>query len=169
MRRLHRPGVIAQAVKLTSILSVLASLGVAVDTLPAYGTSRKIECPFSYLHPEGKDRREMRLYADGKAYCHVCLCQYDSVSMAAQAWDCGQLVAAQRLLAGQEVVPAQEYARSMYAVRAAAVAALAVWADANEVDRLSETYHKCLKLADVISAPEHVGPWLAACKRALTK
>ena len=169
MRRLHKPGVIGQANERVSIISVLASLGVLVEAPPHPGTNIRIDCPFAYLHPEGKDRREMRLYSDGKAYCHICLVQYDSVSMAAQAWDCGQLVAAQRLLSGQAVETSHQVQRSLYVTRASAVAALAEWADAHEMDRFSERYRRCLTAADAITAPEQVGTWLAACKRALSR
>jgi hypothetical protein len=169
MRRLHRPGVIGQANERVPITSVLASLGVLVAEPPPSGVSIKIECPFSFLHPPGKDRREMRLYSDGKAYCHICVTQYDSVSMAAQAWGCSQLVAAQRLLAGQEVATERRVSKSMYASRAAAVAALGEWADANGVDRFSATYARCLTVADAISTEEQVGSWLRACKRVLTR
>jgi hypothetical protein len=168
MRRLHRPGVIGQANERVPLIAVLASLGILVEMSPLPGTNIRIDCPFSYLHPEGKDRREMRLYSDGKAYCHVCVTQYDSVSMAAQAWDCSQLTAAQRLLAGQAVESSHQGNRSLYATRACAVAALAEWADAHEVDRFSEMYGRCLTAADAISIPEQVAPWLAACKRALS-
>lgn len=142
-------------------------LSVYVDALPPSGVSRKIECPFSFLHPEGKDPREMRLYSDGKAYCHVCLKQYDSVAMAAQGWGCSNLEAAHRLLDGQDVNTETVVKRSMYATRASAVSALAEWADTHGVDRFSGTYRRCLTVADAISSEDQVRDWLNACKRVL--
>jgi hypothetical protein len=167
VRRLHRPGDIGRAVASVPIIDVLASLGVIVEAAPLPGTTQKIWCPFSDLHPDGGRQREMRLYSDGKAHCHICVKQYDSVSMAAQAWGVSQRIAAQRLLEGQEVITERQAVRSLYVVRAGAVAALGVWADRVGIDRFGLEYRRCLALADHIQEPGHVKLWLAASKQFL--
>jgi hypothetical protein len=49
-----------------------------------------------------------------------------------------------------------------------AVAALAIWADAHQVDRFSREYVKCLMLADRIVFPEHIETWLEFSKNLLS-
>lgn len=170
MRRLRYGGVIQQAIKAVPITEILRSMGVDAPGLPPFGSSVKIYCPNGIYHPDGGAEKEVRLYPDGKMYCHICVEQHDSVSLAAQAWGCRPLVAARQLLEGREVAEASVVvADRSYELRAGAVAALGVWADARGVDRFSEAYRRCTVAADGICEPEDVDRWLAACKVALTR
>lgn len=175
MKRLHRGGVVARAVRLVSVVDVLAQLGVDAPGLPPSGSSYKIYCPFGDNHSDRGAEKEMRVYSDGRAYCHKCQRQYDSVSLAAQAWGVAPGIAARQLLVTAGFSAASEDAEfehreevSPEQLRTGAVAALAAFADLRGVDRFSEVYRRCLHAADKIMSPEHVDQWLAASKRLLT-
>ena len=168
MKRLHRVNSISRACAQTPMHVVLAMAGVEVAGPPPPGTSLKIWCVNSHLHPDGGREREMRLYSDNKAYCHICRKQYDPVSLAAQVWDCSQKVAALRLLVGSTDSDEQSAPQYVFQLRAGAVAALGVWADAHEIDRLGPEYQSCLNVASRITDSSHVIKWLEVCKKVLS-
>lgn len=167
MRRLRRGGLIQQANKAVPITEVLRSMGADAPGIPPDGSSVKVYCPYGHFHPDGGAEKEARLYSDGKLYCYVCNEQHDSVSLAAKEWGCRPLVAARLLLAGRVVAEEVIYADRSFELRAGAVAALGVWADACGVDRFSESYAQCLQVADRICEPGHVDQWLQVCKTML--
>lgn len=167
MKRLHRGGIIQQANTAVPIFEILRTMGVDAPTLPPFGTSVKIYCPNGIYHPDRGAEKEARLYADGKMYCHICDEQHDSVSLAAQLWGCRPLSAARQLLEGRVISEDVALADQSYELRAGAVLALGVWADANDVDRFTEAYRQCLKDADGIHLPEDVDRWLGSAKDAL--
>lgn len=170
MRRLRRGGVIEQAKAAVSLIDVLSGMGVEVSGFPPPGTSIKIWCPFSHLHPDGGREREMRLYGDDrvKVFCHICQQQFDVVSLSASLWDCSQPEAARRLLGGRSVVLEAVGGRTAHDLQVSAVAALGLWADAREVDRFGEQYRTVLATADRILDQSHVDVWLSAAKSALS-
>lgn len=176
MRRLHRGGVVERAVRLVPVGAVLTQLGIIFPGTPPAGSSYKIYCPFGDYHPDRGAEKEMRIYSDGRAYCHLCRRQYDSVALAAQAWGMTYPEAAQKLLvdAGFSAAPSDsEEERALKEttpeqLQTGALAALAVFADARGIDRFDEPYRRCLRAADAITKPEHVEQWLAACKKLLS-
>jgi len=176
MKRLHHGGVVDRAVRLIPVGDVLTKLGVQFPGTPPAGSSYKVYCPFGELHPDRGAEKEMRLYADGRAFCHICRRQYDSVSLFAQFAGVSPVIAARQLLvdAGYSSRDDDQGIRIVEEIppeklRVGALAALAVWADARGIDRLTdERYLRCVEVADVITKEEHVQQWLDACKRRLS-
>lgn len=169
MRRLRYGGVIQQANKAVSIVEILKSMGIDAPGIPPFGTSVKVYCPYGIYHPDRGAEKEARLFSDGKLYCYVCDEQHDTVSLAAQAWGCRPMVAARQLLEGREVTLDPVMRDRSWELRAGALAALAVWADAREVDRFSESYLRCTTAVDGVRDPQDVDRWLRACKTALAR
>jgi hypothetical protein len=151
---------------------VLTWLNVQNPGTPGEGVSVKVMCPFSETHPPDRSgEKDMRIYSDGKAFCHMCATQYDSVGLAAQAWGLTRVEAARAVLsrAGLDVSSEEDWESQLSApspeqMRTSAVAALGVWADAQQVDRFDPRYSACLEAADQIQSAEHVDMWLDACK-----
>lgn len=172
VHRLRRGGFVSRAARLVSVSDVLGWLNIASPGTPPEGVSLKVFCPFSETHPPDRSgEKDMRIYADGKAYCHMCATQYDSVAMAAQAWGLSRPEAARAVLAraGLDVSGEEDWEAALAKprpeqLRTGAVAALGVWADRAGVSRFTEHYVRCLELADQITEPEHVDQWLSACK-----
>lgn len=177
MRRLRRGSFVDRAARLVPITAVLDRLGIQNPGTPEGGVSVKVHCPFQETHPPDRSgEKDMRIYSDGKAFCHLCAEGWDSVGLAARVWDLSRPLAARQLLAMQgldvsedddldellrQATPAQ--------LRTGAVAAMGVWADGHGVDRFSEAYIRVLGLADQISKPEHVDQWLRASKEFLER
>lgn len=175
MRRLRRGSPTQRAARLVPVSDVLTWLGIATPGTPGPGVSVKVFCPFSETHPPDRaGEKDMRIFSDGKAFCHMCATQYDSVALAAQAWGLTRAEAAQAVLArsGMDVSEDDDLASLVArvtpeALRIGAVAALGVWADRTGVDRFGAEYARCLELADQIREPDHVEQWLTACKQHL--
>ena len=164
-----------RAVRLIPVGDVLTKLGVQFPGTPPAGSSYKAYCPFGDLHPDRGAEKEMRLYADGRAFCHVCRRQYDSVSMFAQKMDVSPIIAARQLLvdAGYSSHEEDQGLRVVEdtppeKLQMGALAALAIWADAHGVDRFSEDYLRVVDTASFIIEEEHVRRWVAAAKRRLS-
>lgn len=172
VHRLRRGGFVQRAARLVSVSDVLGWLNIDSPGTPGVGVSLKVFCPFSETHPPDRSgEKDMRIYSDGKAFCHMCATQYDSVAMAAQAWGLTRPEAARAILsrAGLDVANNEELESQLAkprpeALRTGSVAALGYWADTRGVNRFSEDYARCLVLADQIMEPEHVDQWLQACK-----
>lgn len=170
VRRLRRGGPVSRANRLVSISDVLGWLGIAAPEVPV--TSVKVMCPFVETHPADRQgEKDMRLYVDGHAFCHVCQEQYTTVKLISQAWDLSPIDAARAALAragldltGNEDLESLLTAPSPERLRTGAVAALGWWADQHDIDRFGSEYARCLQLADQIKEPEHVDLWLIACK-----
>jgi hypothetical protein len=170
MKRLHKGGVIARARNEVSITVVLAELGVWVEGLPSGDSNIRVHCPFGEIsHSDGGLKKELRVYADNKAYCHSCEKQYDSVSLMMEAWDLPAGVAARQLLAraGLSQSDLDLPIAQQKVNRPAMLAALAVWADSNKIDRFAESYAVCLENADKVKMPEDVASWLKEAKEYL--
>lgn len=175
MKRLHHGTVVDRAVRLIPVGDVLLKLGVQFPGTPPAGSSYKVYCPFGELHPDRGAEKEMRLYADGRAFCHICRRQYDSVSLFAQAVGVSPVIAARQLLvdAGYSSKDDDQGIRVVEDIppeklQARALAALAVWADAHEIDRFSDAYLRVSDTADHITEQDHVRRWLDAAKRRLS-
>lgn len=175
MKRLHHGGVVQRAIRLIPVGVVLDQLGISYPGTPPAGSSYKVYCPFGDYHPDRGAEKEMRLYSDGKAYCHICQRQYDSVALASQAWGMAYPEAAKALLVAGGFSAAPEDSEeerilketSPEELRTGAVAALGVFADARDIDRFGDRYARCMEAADAITRPEHVEKWLARCKEFL--
>lgn len=175
MRRLHRGGLVDRAVRLVPVGDVLMKLGIQFPGTPPAGSSFKIYCPFGDYHPDRGKEKEMRIYSDGRVYCHICRRQYDSVSLFASVAQVSPMIAARQLLvdagySSSEDDPGIRIVEETppEKLQSGALAALGVWADAREIDRLSERYLRCVQTADQILDPEHVQAWLSACKQHLS-
>lgn len=172
VHRLRRGGFVSRAARLVSVSDVLGWLGISSPGTPGVGVSLKVFCPFSETHPPDRaGEKDMRIYSDGRGFCHMCSTQYDSVAMAAQAWGLTRPEAARAILsrAGLDVSGEEELDEALSRprpehLRMGAVAALGHWADFRGVSRFDASYARCLTLADQIIEPEHVGQWLTACK-----
>lgn len=171
VKSLRRGSFAQRAARMVPISDVLTWLGVANPGTPPDGVSVKVFCPFSETHPPDRaGEKDMRMYGDGKAYCHICAQQYDSVSLAQQAWALSRMEAARAVLAhaGLDVGDDENLSLlrqvSPEARRSGAIAALGTWADHRGVDRFGAPYARCLSLADHIQQEEHVEQWLSACK-----
>jgi hypothetical protein len=175
VKRLRRGSFVSRAVRLVPIVVVLDYIGIQNPGTPEGGISVKVHCPFQETHPPDRSgEKDMRLYSDGKAFCHLCAEGWDSVQLAARLWELTLPEAARRLLAMRGLDVSEEDEAFVQAVtpeqlRASAVAALGVWADANDVSRFTENYVRCLRLADQIQKSEHVDAWLRASKDFLTR
>lgn len=177
VRRLRRGGFVSRAARLVPISDVLNWIGIAAPGTPPEGVSVKVFCPFSETHPPDRaGEKDMRIYSDGKGYCHLCAEGWDSVGLAARVWELSRPEAARAILAhaGLDVSGDEDWEAVLAKprpeqLRTGAVAALGVWADAHEVSRFSEHYVRCLQLADQITEPEHVDQWLSACKSYLER
>jgi hypothetical protein len=169
VQQLRRGRITDRAARLVPVCVVLDMLNIPNPGTPPEGVSVKVACPFQELHPQDRSgEKDMRIYGDGKAYCHMCAEGWDSVALAAKLWEVTRVQAARQLLAAQglEVTAEDEVVATVTPaqLRSASVAALGIWADANGVDRFSERYVRCLGLADQIQTAEHVDAWLSACK-----
>lgn len=71
MRRLRYRSIVDEADSRVSILSVLQWLGVSIEAPPEPGSNIRLLCPFEELNHSGnlRDRRQMRVYSDNRAYC----------------------------------------------------------------------------------------------------
>lgn len=172
MKRLRRGSFVARAARMVPITVVLDHLGIQNPGTPEGGVSVKVHCPFQETHPPDRSgEKDMRIYSDGKAWCHLCTEGWDSVGLAARIWDLSRPLAARQLLAMQGIdVSGDEDVESLLReatpaqLRTSAVAALGVWADARGVDRFDPAYARCLEMADQITEPHHVDLWIAAAK-----
>lgn len=176
MKRLRRGTMVQRASRLVPVVVVLDKLGIANSGTPPEGVSLKVECPFQEGHPPDRSgEKDMRIYSDGKAFCHMCAEGWDSVHLAARVWELSLMQAARHLLALQGIEVSDDDRESLAVkatpaqLRASAVAALAVWADANDINRFSAAYAKCLQAADDIVSEEHVDAWLTACQNFLRR
>jgi hypothetical protein len=175
VHRLRRGGFVSRAARLVPAGDVLTWLGIPNPGTPGEGVSVKVFCPFSETHPPDRSgEKDMRLYSDQRAFCHMCAQGYDSVGLAAQAWGLTRPEAARAVLsrAGLDVSGVEELDEALAkprpeALRTGAVAALAYWADTRGVSRFSAQYVQCLGLADQIIEPDHVDLWITACKKYL--
>ncbi len=172
MRRLRRGSFVERASRLVPIVVVLDHLGIQNPGTPEGGVSVKVHCPFQETHPPDRSgEKDMRIYGDGKAFCHLCAEGWDSVALAARVWDLSRPLAARQLLAMRGLdVSGDEDMESLLTkptpaqLRTSAVAALGVWSDFAGVSRFDESYRLCLSLADQIVEPRHVEQWLKASK-----
>ena len=173
VRRLRRGGFVTRAARLVSASEVLNWVGIPAPGTPPPGVSVKVTCPFSETHPPDRQgEKDMRIYNDGRAYCHICTEQYDSVALAAQLWSLTRFEAAKAILArsGLDMSGSEEDLQSLLVqikperLRGDAVHALGVWADVNGIDRFGDSYFRCLGLADQIKSEDHIQGWLTACK-----
>lgn len=159
-----------RAARMVPIVVVLDHLRIPNPGTPGEGVSIKVACPFQETHPPDRSgEKDMRIYSDGKAFCHMCAEGWDSVALAARVWDVSRPIAARRLLAMQGLDVSEDDVIVTQAVtpaqlRTGAVAALGVWADRRGVDRFSDRYASCLTAADLIEREEQVSEWLTACK-----
>jgi len=175
VRRLRRGSFVDRAARLIPIVVVLDHLRIANPGTPGDGVSIKVMCPFQETHPPDRSgEKDMRIYSDGRAFCHMCAEGWDSVGLAARVWDVTRPLAARRLMAMQGLDVGEDDSSLVVPVtpaqlRTGAVAALGVWADRRGVDRFSESYARCLDAADQIATPDHVLKWLAAAKEFLEK
>jgi hypothetical protein len=175
MRRLHRGSIVDRAARRVPICDVLDWLGIPNPGTPPEGVSIKCLCPFQDTHPQERSgEKDMRIYSDGKGFCHLCAQQWDSVRLASQIWSLTLPEAARMVLArsGLELSEDEELSSLLakptpQQLRPGALAALAVWADARSIDRFGSGYGRCLELADQIIEPHHVDAWLSACKKFL--
>ena len=176
MRQLRRGSIVDRAARRVPICDVLDWIGIPNPGTPPDGVSVKCFCPFQETHPlERSGEKDMRIYADGKGFCHLCNEQWDSVRLAAQIWSLTLPEAARAVLArsGLDVSGDDELVSLLskptpQQLRPGALAALAVWADARDIDRFGSDYARCLQLADQILEPHHVDKWLLACKEFLS-
>ena len=171
MKRLRFRSVVDDAVERVSVVSVLRRLGVDIESLPSPGANIRVLCPFEDVNHSSdlRDRRQMRVYSDNRAYCHACQMQYTSVSLMAVTWGCSYSAAARRLLDGV-AAPAPtivEVSSRMPVVRANMAAALGVWADGRGVDRTGAAYGECLARLDAAATEQGAWEWLCASKRYL--
>jgi hypothetical protein len=176
MKQLRRGSIVDRAARRVPICDVLDWIGIPNPGTPPDGVSVKCFCPFQETHPlERSGEKDMRIYGDGKGFCHLCNQQWDSVRLASQIWSLTLPEAARAVLArsGLDVSGDDELVSLLskltpQQLRPGALAALAVWADARDVDRFGPEYARCLQLADQIIEPHHVDKWLLACKEFLS-
>jgi hypothetical protein len=176
MKQLRRGSIVDRAARRVPICDVLDWIGIPNPGTPPDGVSVKCLCPFQDTHPPDRSgEKDMRIYADGKGFCHLCAEGWDSVRLVARIWSLTLPEAARAVLArsGLDVSGDDELASLLskptpQQLRPGALAALAVWADAREVDRFGPDYARCLQLADQIIEPHHVDKWLLACKEFLS-
>jgi hypothetical protein len=172
VKQLRRGSVVDQAARRVSVCEVLDWIGIQNPGTPPEGVSVKCTCPFQETHPGDRSgEKDMRIYGDGKAFCHMCNEQWDSVRLVSQIWSLTLPEAARAVLARSGLdVSGDDHLASLLSkptpqqLRPGALAALAVWADSQNIDRFGESYARCLQLADKITEPHHVDKWLTACK-----
>lgn len=170
MKRLRRGSFVERAARMVPIVVVLDHLGISNPGTPEGGVTVKVMCPFQETHPPDRSgEKDMRIYSDGKAFCHICAEQFDSVGLAARIWDLSRPLAARQLMAMQGLDVGEDDESLVRVVtpaqlRSSAIAALGVWADARDVDRFGPAYATVMQVADRITEPEHVQEWLEASK-----
>lgn len=172
MRRLRYRSIVAEADDRISIILILQRLGVEVESAPEPGSNIRVLCPFENFNHSGtmRDRRQMRIYSDNRAYCHECNCQYTPTSLMAMEWGCTRGRAAQQLLSALETsTEREELVSRMPVVRANVTAALAIWAEAHGVVRMSELYGRWMDHLDSAATEAEALEWLAAAKRSLSR
>lgn len=170
MKRLRYRSVVDEADSRVSIVSVLQTLGVDITSPPSPGSNVRVLCPFEEINHSGtlRDRRQMRVYSDNRAYCHECQCQYTPTKLLAADWGCSRVRAAQQLLGVLEAEVERTAPSRLPVLRINMAAALAVWADSHDVDRMSDAYGAWISMLDRVESDADALEWLTSAKRTLS-